>query len=53
MITCEAVNGWSNTMSKWTVYCCVCPSLSASPQKSPLVSVPVTSLLPTIWALSP
>src|SRR5258708_16501813 len=40
-------------MSKWTVYCCDWPSLLFWSQKSPLVSVPVTSLLPTTCALSP
>jgi hypothetical protein len=40
-------------MSKWTVYSCTWPSLLRSPQKWPLVSVPVISLFPTICALSP
>ncbi len=45
VITCEAVNEWSKVMSKYTVYGC------GSPQKPPLVSEPMISLVPTTWAL--
>jgi hypothetical protein len=34
------------------VYCCDWPSLTDSPQKSPVVTEPWTSSLPTIWAVS-
>ncbi len=51
LMTCEFVNGWSKVMSKWTVYSCFWPSLTASPQKWPLVSEPLTSWLLTTVAV--
>ncbi len=39
-------------MSKYTVYCCDWPSLLDSPQKSPVVTEPLTSSFPTICAVS-
>src|ERR1700746_2486209 len=49
--TLDAVNGWLNTMSKYTVYSWDCPSLSDSPQKSPEVTLPDNSSFPTTVAL--
>ncbi len=51
LMICDELNGWSKMTSKWTVYSCRWPSLTASPQKWPLVSEPVTSLPFTICAV--
>ncbi len=51
VMICDAVNGWSKTRSKWTVYSCCWPSLLASPQKWPLVCVPAISWSLTICAV--
>ncbi len=45
VITCEAVNGWLNTRSKYTVYGVL------SPQNPPLVSEPEISVSLTTVAL--
>src|SRR5579862_2747357 len=51
VMTCDAVNGWLKTRSKYTVYSWDWPSLFDSPQKSPLVTEPWISVGLTTVAL--